>query len=96
MSRVFRDTNLFVYLVEDRGERAERVLTLRRRMIERDDEVNARFNPSSPDSRSHSTSRPATRSRSAGPRLCSSPSTAPIRFPAGKSSVPSCRSSTTR
>ena len=39
MSRVFRDTNLFVYLVEDRGERAERVSTLRRRMIERDDEL---------------------------------------------------------
>ena len=34
MSRVFWDTNLFVYLVEDRGERAERVSTLRRRMIE--------------------------------------------------------------
>ena len=39
MSRVFWDTNLFVYLVEDRGERAERVSTLRRRMIERDDEL---------------------------------------------------------
>ena len=39
MSRVFRDTNLFVYLVEDRGERAERVSTLRHRMIERDDKL---------------------------------------------------------
>ena len=39
MSRVFWDTNLFVYLVEDRGERAERVAALRRRMIERDDEL---------------------------------------------------------
>ena len=39
MSRVFWDTNLFVYLVEDRGERAERVVALRRRMIERDDEL---------------------------------------------------------
>ena len=39
MSRVFRDTNLFVYLVEGRGERAERVSTLRRRMIERDDKL---------------------------------------------------------
>ena len=39
MSRVFRGTNLFVYLVEDRGERAERVAALRRRMIERDDEL---------------------------------------------------------
>ena len=39
MSRVFWDTNLFVYLVEDRDERAERVAALRRRMIERDDEL---------------------------------------------------------
>ena len=39
MSKVFWDTNLFVYLVEDRGERAERVAALRRRMIERDDEL---------------------------------------------------------
>ena len=39
MSRIFWDTNLFVYLVEDRGERAERVAALRRRMIERDDEL---------------------------------------------------------
>ena len=39
MSRVFWDTNLFVYLFEDRGERAERVAALRRRMIERDDEL---------------------------------------------------------
>lgn len=39
MSKVFWDTNLFVYLVEDRGERAERVAALRRRMIEREDEM---------------------------------------------------------
>ncbi len=39
MSKVFWDTNLFVYLVEDRGERAERVAALRRCMIERDDEL---------------------------------------------------------
>ena len=39
MSRVFWDTNLFVYLVEDRDERAKRVAALRRRMIERDDEL---------------------------------------------------------
>ena len=39
MSRVFWDTNLFVCLVEDRGERAERIAALRRRMIERDDEL---------------------------------------------------------
>ena len=39
MSRVFWDTNLFVCLVEDRGERAEQVAALRRRMIERGDEL---------------------------------------------------------
>ena len=38
VSRVFWDTNLFVYLVEGHG-RAERVAALRRRMIERDDEL---------------------------------------------------------
>ena len=38
MSRVFWDTNLFVYLVEGR-ERADRVVELRRRMIERNDEL---------------------------------------------------------
>ena len=39
MSRIFWDTNLFVYLIEDRGERAEQVAALRRWMIERDDEL---------------------------------------------------------
>lgn len=39
MSRIFWDTNLFVYLIEDRGERAERVAALRRRMIERGDNL---------------------------------------------------------
>ena len=39
MSKVFWDTNLFVYLVEDDGERAERVVEIRRRMIERNDEL---------------------------------------------------------
>ena len=39
MSRIFWDTNLFVYLIEDRGERAERVAALRRWMIEREDEL---------------------------------------------------------
>ena len=39
MSRIFWDTNLFVYLVEDRGERAEQVVALREWMIERDDEL---------------------------------------------------------
>ena len=33
MSRVFWDTNLFVYLVEDRDERAERVVALRQLMV---------------------------------------------------------------
>ena len=39
MSRIFWDTNLFVYLIEDRGERAEQVAALRRRMIEREDRL---------------------------------------------------------
>ena len=39
MSRVFWDTNLFIYLIEDEGERARRVAGLRERMIEREDEL---------------------------------------------------------
>ena len=39
MSRVFWDTNLFIYLLEDKGELTERVVTLRERMIERQDEL---------------------------------------------------------
>ena len=39
MSRIFWDTNLFVYLLEDKGELTERVLSLRERMIERNDEL---------------------------------------------------------
>ena len=39
MSRVFWDTNLFVYLIEGKGARAESVVALRRRMIERNDEL---------------------------------------------------------
>ena len=39
MSRIFWDTNLFVYLVEDRGARAEQVVALRHWMIEREDEL---------------------------------------------------------
>lgn len=39
MSRIFWDTNLFVYLFEDKGEHTERVVSLRRRMIERNDEL---------------------------------------------------------
>ena len=38
MSRVFWDTNLFVYLVEGHG-RAKQVAALRQRMIEREDEL---------------------------------------------------------
>ena len=39
MSRVFWDTNLFVYLFEDKGELTQRVVALRERMIERGDEL---------------------------------------------------------
>ena len=39
MSRVFWDTNLFVYLIEGTGARAESVAALRQRMIERGDEL---------------------------------------------------------
>jgi predicted nucleic acid-binding protein len=39
MSRIFWDTNLFVYLIEDRGSLSERVATLRARMLERRDEL---------------------------------------------------------
>ena len=39
MSRIFWDTNLFVYLFEDKGELTERVVSLRERMIERNDEL---------------------------------------------------------
>ncbi len=39
MSRIFWDTNLFVYLLEDKGELAESVVALRERMVERKDEL---------------------------------------------------------
>ena len=39
MSKIFWDTNLFVYLIEDGGGRAEQVIELRRRMVERGDEL---------------------------------------------------------
>ena len=39
MSHIFWDTNLFVYLFEDKGEFTQRVVTLRERMIERSDEL---------------------------------------------------------
>ncbi|MDE0421986.1 MAG: type II toxin-antitoxin system VapC family toxin [Gammaproteobacteria bacterium] len=39
MSRIFWDTNLFVYLLEDKGELTEQVVALRERMVERNDEL---------------------------------------------------------
>jgi predicted nucleic acid-binding protein len=39
MSRVFWDTNLFIYLLEDSGERAGRVVSLRERMLTRGDQL---------------------------------------------------------
>ena len=39
MSRIFWDTNLFVYLIEDSGDLSERVVDLRTRMLARGDEL---------------------------------------------------------
>ena len=39
MSRIFWDTNLFVYLFEDSSARTEQVVALRERMIERHDQL---------------------------------------------------------
>jgi predicted nucleic acid-binding protein len=39
VSRIFWDTNLFIYLIEDFRDLSERVTTLRRRMLERGDEL---------------------------------------------------------
>ena len=39
MSRIFWDTNLFIYLIEDVGDLSERVIGLRKRMVERGDEL---------------------------------------------------------
>ncbi len=39
MSRIFWDTNLFIYLIEDYGKLSERVATLRQRMLERGDQL---------------------------------------------------------
>ena len=39
MSRIFWDTNLFIYLLEDKGELTDRVVSLRKRMIDRSDEL---------------------------------------------------------
>ena len=39
MSRIFWDTNLFIYLIEDFRDLSQRVTALRRRMLERGDEL---------------------------------------------------------
>ena len=39
MSRIFWDTNLFVYLMEDQSELSEQVDALRRRMVDRGDQL---------------------------------------------------------
>ena len=39
MSKVFWDTNLFVYLLEDKGKYAEQVIAVRQWMIEREDQL---------------------------------------------------------
>lgn len=39
VSRIFWDTHLFIYLIEDFRDLAERVAALRRRMLERGDEL---------------------------------------------------------
>ena len=39
MSRIFWDTNLFIYLLEGRGETARSVAELRQRMVQRGDQL---------------------------------------------------------
>ena len=39
MSRIFWDTNLFIYLIEDKGSLSELVAVLRQRMLERGDHL---------------------------------------------------------
>ena len=39
MSRIFWDTNLFIYLIEDYGKLSERVVALRKRMLSRNDQL---------------------------------------------------------
>ena len=39
MSRIFWDTNLFIYLLEDGGDRGQRVASLGHRMAERNDQL---------------------------------------------------------
>jgi len=41
VSRIFWDTNLFIYLIEDYGDSSERVARLRKRMMERNDDLYA-------------------------------------------------------
>jgi predicted nucleic acid-binding protein len=39
VSRIFWDTNLFIYLIEDHGERGKRTALLAERMVERGDQL---------------------------------------------------------
>ena len=39
VSRIFWDTNLFIYLIEDFRHLSEHVIALRKRMVERGDEL---------------------------------------------------------
>lgn len=39
MSRIFWDTNLFIYLIEDYGEFSKQVVALRQRMLKRSDQL---------------------------------------------------------
>ena len=39
VSRIFWDTNLFIYLIEDQGKHEEKVAALLKRMIEREDDL---------------------------------------------------------
>jgi len=39
MSRIFWDTNLFIYLFEEYGELSQRVQTIRKKMLERGDQL---------------------------------------------------------
>jgi predicted nucleic acid-binding protein len=39
VSRIFWDTNLFIYLFEDHGKHSERTAILRQRMVERGDQL---------------------------------------------------------
>jgi hypothetical protein len=41
VSRIFWDTNLFIYLIEDFRDLSERIINSRNRMVERGDELYA-------------------------------------------------------